>query len=39
MFFRFLLYSLYTLTWIPITVEGILKRIIKNGIRQNMLEI
>ena len=26
MFFRFLLYSLYTLTWIPITVEGILKK-------------
>ncbi len=26
MFFRFLLYSLYTLTWIPITVEGILRK-------------
>lgn len=26
MFFRFLLYSLYTLTWIPITIQGILKK-------------
>ncbi|MGG7144345.1 glycosyltransferase family 2 protein [Clostridium nigeriense] len=26
LFFRFLLYSLYTLTWIPITVEGILRK-------------
>lgn len=25
-FFRFLLYSLYTLTWIPITIQGILDR-------------
>ena len=26
MFFRFLLYSLYTLTWIPITIEGIIRK-------------
>lgn len=26
MFFRFLLYGLYTLTWIPITVEGMLRK-------------
>ncbi|MBS5948865.1 MAG: glycosyltransferase family 2 protein [Clostridium sp.] len=26
MFFRFLLYSLYTLTWIPITIQGMLKK-------------
>ncbi|GAB6167746.1 glycosyltransferase family 2 protein [Clostridium carnis] len=26
LFFRFLLYSLYTLTWIPITIEGILRK-------------
>ena len=26
MFFRFLLYALYTLTWIPITVEGMLRK-------------
>lgn len=25
-FFRFLLYSLYTLTWIPITIQGIIDR-------------
>ena len=25
-FFRFLLYSLYTLTWIPITIQGILNK-------------
>lgn len=25
-FFRFLLYALYTLTWIPITIEGIIKK-------------
>lgn len=26
LFFRFLLYSLYTLTWIPITIQGILNK-------------
>lgn len=26
LFFRFLLYSLYTLTWIPITIEGIIRK-------------
>ena len=26
MFFRFLLYGLYTLTWVPITVEGMLRK-------------
>ena len=26
LFFRFLLYSFYTLTWIPITVEGIIRK-------------
>ena len=26
LFFRFLLYSLYTLTWIPITIEGMLRK-------------
>ena len=26
LFFRFLLYSFYTLTWIPITVEGIMRK-------------
>lgn len=26
MFFRFLLYGVYTLTWIPITVEGMLRK-------------
>ncbi len=25
-FFRFLLYGLYTLTWIPITIQGILNK-------------
>lgn len=26
LFFRFLLYSLYTLTWIPITIEGMMRK-------------
>ncbi|AYE33476.1 glycosyltransferase family 2 protein [Clostridium septicum] len=26
LFFRFLLYALYTLTWIPITIQGMLKK-------------
>lgn len=26
MFFRFLLYTIYTLTWIPITIEGMLRK-------------
>ncbi|MBQ6819894.1 MAG: glycosyltransferase family 2 protein [Clostridium sp.] len=26
MFFRFLLYSYYTLTWVPITIEGMLRK-------------
>lgn len=26
LFFRFLLYSLYTLTWIPITIEGMIRK-------------
>lgn len=26
LFFRFLLYAVYTLTWIPITIQGIIKR-------------
>ena len=25
-FFRYLLYSIYTLTWIPITIQGILRK-------------